>query len=106
MLDATNIRFATPDEVSEAGLVAGSVSPVGITDFKIVADVSIIDGSNFVAGANKIDHHILNVNHGRDFNAQIVGDIGLAQAGHHCNACKSTLSTSRGIEVGHVFKLG
>jgi len=106
LLDATNIRFATPDEVSEAGLVAGSVSPVGITDFKIVADVSIIDGSNFVAGANKIDHHILNVNHGRDFNAQIVGDIGLAQAGHHCNTCKSPLSTSRGIEVGHVFKLG
>ncbi|MEE2885049.1 MAG: proline--tRNA ligase [Chloroflexota bacterium] len=106
LLGATNIRAANPDEVAGAGLVAGSASPVGITDVKIVADMSIIDGSNFVAGANKMDHHILNVNHGRDFNPQIVGDIGLAQTGHHCNSCKSPLSTRRGIEVGHVFKLG
>ena len=59
-----------------------------------------------MAGANKIDHHILNINHGRDFNSHIVGDIGLAQTGFPCHRCKASLKTSRGIEVGHVFKLG
>ena len=105
-LAATELRLATPAEVEAAGLVAGSASAVGLTGVKTVSDDSIKLGSNFVAGANKPDHHLRNANHPRDFEADVIADIALAEEGHQCPRCSSTLTTSRGIEVGHVFKLG
>jgi prolyl-tRNA synthetase len=105
-LGATELHVATPAEVREAGLVAGSASPVGLSSIKTVADESIDKGSNFVAGANKEDYHLLNVNHPRDFKVDVLTDIGLAEEGHGCPRCDSTLVIRRGIEVGHVFKLG
>jgi prolyl-tRNA synthetase len=86
--------------------VAGSASPVGITGIKVVADDSVTTGTNFVAGANKPDTHLKNVNYPRDFKADIMADIALARAGDKCPRCGSSLSSIRGIEVGHVFKLG
>ena len=105
-LKANELRLATPAEVERAGLVAGSASPVGLADVKVVADDSIHLGSNFVVGANKEDHHLRNANHPRDFKADIVTDIALADEGHTCPSCGSSLTKRRGIEVGHVFKLG
>ena len=105
-LQANDLRLATSEEVQRAGLVAGSASPVGLTGVKTVADDSIHLGSNFVVGANKEDHHLRNANHPRDFQADIVTDIALAQDGHTCPKCDSSLKVGRGIEVGHVFKLG
>ena len=105
-LGGAAVRLATPAEVEKAGLVAGSASPVGLTDIKVVADDSIDLGSNFVAGANKEDYHLLNVNHPRDFQVDIFADIALAREGYACPNCSSTLVARRGIEVGHVFKLG
>jgi prolyl-tRNA synthetase len=86
--------------------VAGSASPVGLTGVKTLADDSIHLGSNFVVGANKPDYHLRNANYPRDFNADIVGDIALAQEGHTCPNCASQLVARRGIEVGHIFKVG
>jgi prolyl-tRNA synthetase len=86
--------------------VAGSASAVGLAGVKTVSDDSINLGSNFVVGANRPDHHLRNANHPRDFKADVVADIALAEEGHQCPRCSSTLTTSRGIEVGHVFKLG
>ena len=105
-LQATDLRLATPEEVQQAGLVAGSASPVGLKGVKTLADDSIHLGSNFVVGANKEDHHLRNANHARDFQADIVTDIALAREGHACPRCGSSLTVRRGIEVGHVFKLG
>ncbi len=105
-LQANDLRLASPDEVKAAGLVAGSASPVGLTGTRTVADDSIHLGSNFVVGANKKDHHLRNANHPRDFQADIVTDIALAQDGFSCPSCDATLTARRGIEVGHVFKLG
>ena len=105
-LQANELRLAMPDEVREAGLVAGSASPVGLKGVKIVADDSIHLGSNFVVGANREDYHLRNANHPRDFQADFVEDIALAEEGHTCPDCSSTLVARRGIEVGHVFKLG
>ncbi len=106
-LKATELRLAVDHEVQRARLVAGSASAVGLDDFKHVADESIAMGGNFVAGANKPDYHLLNVNYPRDFKADLITDIALARPGHQCARCNhGTLSARRGIEVGHIFKLG
>jgi len=106
ILNCYELRMATEPEVIEAGIVAGSASPVGISGFKIVADDSITSGTNLVAGANKPDTHLRNVNYPRDFKADVVTDIARARAGEGCPRCGRQLSVAHGIEVGHVFKLG
>ncbi len=102
-----DLRLATPEEVKDAGLVSGSASPVGLKGCKVIADDSIELGRNFVAGANKHDHHLLNVNFPRDFAVDVVADISLAREGYECLMCQGRpMVQRRGIEVGHVFKLG
>ena len=105
-LQVTELRLATPQEVEQAGLVAGSASPVGLEGMKTLADDSIQLGSNFVVGANKEDYHLRNVNYPRDFRIDVVTDIALAAEGFRCINDDSDLVARRGIEVGHVFKLG
>ena len=105
-LKATELRMATEPEVIEAGIVAGAASPVGLKGFKVIADDSVTSGTNFVAGGNKHDTHIKNVNYPRDFKADIVTDIVIARAGDKCPRCDGVLTSTRGIEVGHIFKLG
>ena len=100
-----DLHIATPAEVAEAGIVAGSASPVGLS-IRTIADDSINTGSNFAAGANRNDYHLQNVNYPRDFQAETVADIANAQAGLACKLCGGALTEVRGIEVGHVFKLG
>jgi len=106
VLHCIELRLANEAEVVQAGIVAGSASPIGITGIKIIADDSITSGTNFVAGANKPDTHLRNVNYPRDFKADIVTDIALARAGEGCPRCQGKLSSAHGIEVGHIFKLG
>jgi len=105
-LHCKDLRLATDEEVVAAGIVAGSASPVGLKGIKIVADDSVNSGSNFVAGGNKADTHLKNVNYPRDFTADIVTDIALACAGNKCPNCNGKLTSKQGIEVGHIFKLG
>ena len=105
-LGAKDLRIASTADVENEGIVAGSASPVGLEGVRVVADESVQIGANFVAGANKKDYHLRNVNFPRDFVAEIVTDIALAEAGHPCPKCGSDLTARRGIEVGHVFKLG
>jgi len=106
ILGCYELRMANENDVQEAGIVAGSASPVGISGFKVVADNSIKSGANMVAGGNKPDTHLKNVNYPRDFKADIVTDIARARAGETCPRCGSKLSSAHGIEVGHIFKLG
>jgi prolyl-tRNA synthetase len=105
-LKCTELRMATEDEVIEAGIVPGAASPVGMKGIRVIADNSVTSGSNFVAGANKPETHLKNVNYPRDFKADIVTDIARAHAGDPCPRCGKKLLSSRGIEVGHTFKVG
>lgn len=105
-LGGAELRLATEAEVIKAGIVAGAASPIGIKGMKIVADDSITLGANFVAGANKAETHLRNVNYPRDFKADLVIDIAQARGGEGCPRCEGKLLSTRGIEVGHVFKLG
>ena len=104
------VRKARQDEVAAAGFVAGFASPVGQEGrngiYKTVVDDSLQMGSNFIAGANAPDKHLRNVNFPRDFTADICGDIAVAANGYECINCRGTLQAERGIEVGHIFKLG
>jgi len=106
VLGCSELRLATEAEVKETGIVAGSASAIGMSGVRVIADESITSGANFVAGANKPDAHIRNVNYPRDFQVDLVADIALARAGEGCPRCQAKLSTMRGIEVGHIFKLG
>jgi len=105
-LHCIDLRLASEVEVIDAGIVAGSASPIGISGIKIVADDSITSGANFIAGANKPDTHLRNVDYPRDFKTDIVADIAQAHAGEGCPNCGGKLSSTHGIEVGHIFKLG
>ena len=106
ILHCIDLRLATEAEVIEAGIVAGSASPIGLSGVKVVADESVTSGTNFVAGGNKPDTHLKNVNYPRDFKADVVADIARAEAGEECPRCGGKLSSTHGIEVGHIFKLG
>ena len=66
---------------------------------KIVADNSICSGANFVVGANVPDKHFRNANYPRDFEADYMSDIALAQEGDLCCHCNSVLEATKGVEV-------
>jgi prolyl-tRNA synthetase len=105
-LKSSELRLATEAEVTEAGIVSGFASPIGIKGVKVVADDSMTSGTNFIVGANKPGYHFRNANYPRDFQVDLIADIALARPGDSCPKCQGKLSSSRGIEVGHVFKLG
>jgi prolyl-tRNA synthetase len=105
-LHSRELRLATDAEVKEQGIIAGSASPIGLAGVTVVADDSVNSGTNFVAGGNKPDTHIKNVNYPRDFRADVVADIALAEAGNRCAKCETKFVAVRGIEVGHIFVLG
>jgi prolyl-tRNA synthetase len=93
--------------VSVTNAPVGFVGPVGLKGVKIVADLSAVEVSNAVTGANKKDYHIKNVNYKRDYSADVVADIRKVMCGDICPRCKKEeLKFSRGIEIGHIFKLG
>lgn len=105
-LKARDLEPMDEATVRNAGLVAGYASAVGLQGIPIVADTSAVEAPNLVAGANEPDAHYLNTNSPRDWKPDIVADIALARRGDACATCGTSLETRRGIEMGHVFKLG
>ena len=106
MMDGSEPRMATPEEVAAAGFPSGSASAVGIPSEFVIADDSALNNANLLAGANDDGYHLRNVNYGRDWKADHVGDIAAATEGHKCERCSDGyLKQHRGIEVGHIFKL-
>ncbi len=106
-VNAADLHLATPEELEKAGIVAGYTSPLHKgAHVLIVADPSLHLGNNFVAGANKANYHIKNVNEPRDFRVDIWEDIASAFDGATCVRCGGTLHAVRGSELGHIFKLG
>ena len=105
-LHASDLHLADDQEVAKAGFVAGSASAIGIHDIKRVGDLSITRGNNFVVGGNKADTHLRGANYPRDFQVDILTDIALARPGQGCPNCGQPLEAVRGVEVGHIFKLG
>jgi prolyl-tRNA synthetase len=106
-INAADIHLATQEELSQAGIVAGYISPLGKdSQVYIVADTSLKLGSNFAAGGNRPDYHLKNVNYPRDFRVDEWEDIASAYSGATCVHCGGKLRAMRGCEVGHIFKIG
>lgn len=103
---AKELRPATDEEIRAVGAVPGYASPIAVKDTLVVVDDLIPDSPNLVAGANEEGYHLKNVNIGRDFEADIIADIALAEDGFACPQCDSEIHASRGVEVGNIFKLG
>jgi len=105
-LKAVDLRTAQDEEIRVRGAVPGYGSPVGVRDCLIVVDDAIPVSPNLVAGANEEGYHLLNVNYGRDYQADVMADIATAQEGHLTEDQAGTLRAVRGVEVGNIFKLG
>jgi prolyl-tRNA synthetase len=103
---AKDLRPAREDEIRAVGASPGYASPIGIKDAVFVVDDLITQSPNLVAGANEEGYHLLNVNYGRDYQATIVCDLAVAGEGDACPNCGKAMRTSRGVEVGNIFKLG
>ena len=89
------------------GAPVGFAGPVGLTGVPIYADHAVTVLQNAVTGANKADFHITGIAAGRDFTWTVAADIRVAEDGDSCPMCTSgTMRTTRGIEIGHIFKLG
>ena len=102
-----SIAFADEAKMGEAtGSVGGFTGPVGLHDCTIVVDSELPGQPNLCAGANKEDHHQINVNYGRDYEGHIIKDLKLLKEGDPCPVCGAPVKQARGIEVGQVFKLG
>ena len=105
-LHARDLRLASAGEAAAAGLTPGSTSPIGLSGVRRIADSSITQGTNFAAGANQPDKHYCNVNYPRDFEVDEIIDIATAKEGDTSPDGQGKLREVRGVEVGHVFKLG
>ena len=107
-LHANKVELA-PDAVIEAvtGAAVGFAGPVGLKKkIKMVADHAVAGILNAATGACRTDHHIVNINCGRDFTPDLVGDFIKTRKGEACPKCDGVLEEFRGIEVGQVFFLG
>ncbi len=108
LLHADELRMATEEEAQEfIGAPFGSLGPVGVGEnVKIIADEWITDMVNLTVGGNEAGFHYLNANVDRDFRIDEVADIRTAREGDLAVDGKGKLVFTKGIEIGHIFKLG
>ena len=109
LIDADDIQFATPEQVEAmTGAAVGFAGPAGLKGVdKIYADKELKACNDWIAGANKTDKHVRHLSLIRDVELPIeYVDLRNAVAGDPCPECGKPLEIKRGIEVGHIFKLG
>ena len=94
----------TVEEITQAPV--GFAGPVGLKDVRIIIDAEVPTVVNGICGANRADYHWINVNPQRDFPPAEIMDLRRVAAGDKCHFCGNPLKSDRGIEVGHIFKLG
>ena len=100
------LTMLSPAEVRQAtGCAPGSVGPVAL-EIPVIADESALRLADFVCGANQDDKHLTGVNWGRDLPEPELADLRNIVEGDPCPRCDGEVIIRRGIEVGHIFKLG
>ena len=106
LLDVQDVELADDKQVYDiTGVPTGYLGPIGLK-IPVVADREVTRMVNFTVGANEKNYHSLNVNLGRDFTVEKAADLRMITAEDHCPLCGAALGLTRGIEVGHIFKLG
>ena len=97
--------FTEADFAAHPEFVRGYVGPQhGLVTY--YADPRIFEGTAWVTGANKLDHHVLHVTAGRDFTVERYLDVATIAEGDPCPRCGEPLTIGRAIEIGHIFQLG
>ncbi|MBW3661142.1 MAG: proline--tRNA ligase [Gemmatimonadetes bacterium] len=107
-LGVQRVEMASPERVREiTGAAVGYAGPHTLPDdVRIVADYSLAGRGDLVAGANRTDWHVTGLEIGRDVEPDEWADLMTIVGGDPCPRCGAALEETRGIEVGHVFKLG
>ena len=106
-LGGGEFRAMEADELrSLTGADAGSIGPIGLRGFRIVADRRLEGANNLISGANRNDFHTGNIDMQRDVTVEGYFDLRTVEAGELCTSCTSPLKISNAIELGHIFKLG
>ncbi|MBN2031286.1 proline--tRNA ligase [bacterium] len=103
------VRPAQPDEVKDlCNTEIGFIGPVGLKkSMRIIADLSLKDQHDLIAGANKKDFHISGIELKRDIKQKIeYSDLKIVKSGEKCKICNGKLKIVNAIELGHIFKLG
>jgi prolyl-tRNA synthetase len=101
------LAFADEAAVEAAtGCACGFTGPMGLRGCKVVVDSELPGQKNLCAGANKADHHVKNVNYGRDYTAEHITDLKLIRDKDPCPECGAPVKAARGVEVGQIYKLG
>jgi len=104
---AARLRPAQAEEIREAlGALPGSLGAVGVSGHRIIADLALAGRRGMVTGANEDDFHLRNVDMERDIEVGEWADLRTVRAGEPCPEDGGTLELWKGIEVGHIFKLG
>jgi prolyl-tRNA synthetase len=107
VLGTPDIRPAQPEEIRDAlGALPGSLGAVGVTKYPVIADLALQGRRDMATGANTDDVHLTGVDVARDISVGTWADLREVRAGEPCPQCGGTLDLVRGIEVGHIFKLG
>ncbi|WP_057763240.1 proline--tRNA ligase [Cytobacillus praedii] len=107
LFEAAEVELAGADEANKIlGCSFGSLGPVGVDSVEIIADHAIAGIANAVCGANEEDVHFINVNPDRDFKVTKYADLRFIQEGDLSPDGEGTILFAKGIEVGHIFKLG
>ena len=88
------------------GADGGSIGPIGLKAFRIIADKRLEGANDLISGANRNDYHLRNIDLQRDVKADGYFDLRTVEDGEDCTKCGSKLKVSHGIELGHIFKLG
>ncbi len=98
---AQSLRTATTDEIIAVGCVPGFASPIGITHDAavVVVDELVTRSPNLVTGANEVDSHFLNSNYGRDYQADLIGNITLAPKDARCVTCNNVYQFEKCVEI-------
>lgn len=105
VLKCESLEMAEADEVINlTNAEVGFAGPVNLAA-RIIVDQEVALTKNLIVGANETGYHLINVNFGRDFSAE-VNDIRVITEEAPCPKCKGKLQLSSAIEVGHIFKLG
>jgi prolyl-tRNA synthetase family II len=106
-LGTPDLRPAQPEEIQAAlGALPGSLGAVGVTTYPVIADLALRGRRDMATGANIDDVHLTGVDVARDIAVGRWADLREVRAGEQCPHGDGVLELVRGIEVGHIFKLG
>jgi prolyl-tRNA synthetase len=107
LLRARDLVLATPAQVSNwSGAPVGFAGPVGLNVPRVFADNELCAETDWVAGANRAEMHLIHVDLKRDAKVTAYADLRVIAETDPCPRCGKPIAFTRGIEVGHVFKLG